>query len=158
MTGRAWRLTASLALAGSALVAPHASAAITATVLSSMPQLVTGEDALVRISGATAAPTVTVGTKDVSAAFSKDANGNYVSSLTSFASLRYTTVGCDAFTAYSPDVLTEEAVATGGTVLRYDSNQFIYNWKTPSTPNVCYILILTLDDGTTHLADFKLKK
>ena len=85
----------------------------------------------------------------------KDASGNYVSSLTSFASLRYTTVTCGVFTGYSPDVITEEAVATGGTVLRYDSNQFIYNWKTPSAPNVCYILILTLDDGTPHLADWQ---
>jgi hypothetical protein len=50
--------------------ASPASAAVGIQVLSSMPQLVTGEDALVKITGATAAPTVTVGTRDVSAAFS----------------------------------------------------------------------------------------
>jgi hypothetical protein len=65
--------------------ASQASAAVGISVLSSMPQLVTGEDALVRITGATAAPTVTVGTKDVSAAFSKDANGNYVGLVTGLA-------------------------------------------------------------------------
>ena len=76
MSKRAWRLTASfgwpetnplprvvsgLAFACGALVASQASAAITIQVLSSMPQLVTGGDALVKISGATAAPTVTIG-------------------------------------------------------------------------------------------------
>ncbi len=65
--------------------ASNASAAVGIQVLSSMPQLVTGEDALVRITGATAAPTVTVGTKDVSSAFSKDANGNYVGLVTGLA-------------------------------------------------------------------------
>ena len=53
-----------------------------------------------------------------------------------------------------------EVTATGGTVLRYDatSNQFIYNWQTPSTSNACYVLVLTLKDGTTHVADFQMKK
>ena len=60
MKSNAWRLTASLAFACGGLAASQASAAITATVLSSMPQLVTGEDALVKVAGATAAPTVTV--------------------------------------------------------------------------------------------------
>src|SRR5258707_1173730 len=82
MNSKAWRLTASLAFACGALAATQASAAITATVLSSMPQLVTGEDALVQISGATAAPTVMVGGKDVSSAFKKDASGNYIGLVT----------------------------------------------------------------------------
>ena len=88
----------------------------------------------------------------------KDANGNYISDLTSFASLQYTNVGCGAFAGYSTDALVE-VTATGGTVLRYDStaNQFIYNWQTPGAGNTCYVLVLTLKDGTTHLADFKLK-
>ena len=78
MNSRAWRLAASLAFVGGALAATQASAAMTATVLSSPPQLVTGEDALVQVAGATAAPTVMVGTTDVSSAFKKDANGNYI--------------------------------------------------------------------------------
>jgi hypothetical protein len=85
MNSKSWRLTASLAFACGALAASQASAAVTATVLSSMPQLVTGEDALVQVSGATAAPTVTVGGKDVSAAFKKAANGNYIGLVTGLA-------------------------------------------------------------------------
>src|SRR5687767_11701125 len=78
MSKHACRLTASLALLCGALGAPGASAAISIQVLSSMPQLVTGGDALVRIGGATATPTVTVEGRDVSSAFSRDASGNYV--------------------------------------------------------------------------------
>jgi hypothetical protein len=82
MSKRAWRLTTSLAFACGALVASQASAAVTVQVLSSMPQLVTGGDALVRISGATAAPAVTVGGADVSAAFRADTGGNYIGLVT----------------------------------------------------------------------------
>src|SRR5262245_55797730 len=91
--------------ASAAAVAPvsSASAAVGITVLSSMPQLVTGEDALVRITGVTAAPTVTVGAKDVSAAFSKDADGNYVGLVTGLA------VGNNTLTAKAG---TETATAT----------------------------------------------
>ena len=85
MNRKAWRLSASLAFACGAFVASQASAAITVSVLSSMPQMVTGEDALVQIAGATAAPTVTVGGKDVSAVFKKDAKGNYVGLVTGLA-------------------------------------------------------------------------
>jgi hypothetical protein len=67
------------------LAATQASAAVGISVLSSMPQLVTGENALISITGATAAPTVTVGTRDVSSAFTKDANGNYIGLVTGLA-------------------------------------------------------------------------
>jgi hypothetical protein len=89
----------------------------------------------------------------------KDTNGNYISDLASFTSLQYSVVGCGSFGGYATDALAE-ATSTGGTVLRYDatSNQFIYNWQTPNTSTACYILILTLRDGTTHLADFQMKK
>jgi len=85
-----------LCLAASAVTigaASSASAAVGISVLSSMPQLVTGEDALVKITGATAAPTVSVGTKDVSAAFSKDASGSYIGLVTGL------TVGSNTLTA-----------------------------------------------------------
>ena len=89
----------------------------------------------------------------------KDANGNYISDLTSFVSLQFATVSCGSF---DPDLSSalETAVATGGTVLRYDAtaNQFIYNWKTPNTPCVCYVLTLTLKDTASHPADFQIKK
>ncbi len=82
MTKSAWRLAASSALLCAALGAPGASAAVSVQVLSSMPQLVTGGDALVRIAGATAAPAVTVEGKDVSSTFAKDAAGNYLALIT----------------------------------------------------------------------------
>src|SRR5207247_628079 len=47
-------------------------------VLSSRPELVTGGDALVKISGVEAAPQVTVGGKDVSGVFKSDAKGGWV--------------------------------------------------------------------------------
>ena len=88
----------------------------------------------------------------------KDANGNYVSDLGSFTSLQYTVVTCGGFDLGLSSPL--DTGATGGTVLRYDAtaNQFIYNWQTPNTSNACYVLTLTLKDGTTHLADFQMKK
>ena len=52
-----------------------------------------------------------------------------------------------------------EAVATGGTSLRYDSTggQFIYNWKTPKKPGDCYRVTVTAEGGATISADFNLK-
>ena len=47
-------------------------------VLSSFPQLVTGGDALVKVTGANAAPVVTVGGTDLSAAFVADGNGAWL--------------------------------------------------------------------------------
>jgi hypothetical protein len=49
-----------------------------------------------------------------------------------------------------------ETTATGTTSLRNDGTQFIYNWATPSKPG-CYTLMVTLDDGTTHVAWFNFK-
>lgn len=56
---------------------------------------------------------------------------------------------------------TEDAIeitATGSTALRYDATagQFIYNWKTP-TPKLCYRVTMTTQDGSTLVANFKLK-
>jgi len=52
----------------------------------------------------------------------------------------------------------EEIVSTNATGLRFDTtgDQFIYNWKTPKSPN-CYIVTMTAADGQTKLtAYFKL--
>ncbi len=77
------RLTASCAvvcgaLAGSAWAQTGGPTTFGIEVLSSRPELVTGGDALVRISGAEAAPKVTVGAADVSGAFRPDAKGGWV--------------------------------------------------------------------------------
>jgi hypothetical protein len=68
-------------------------------------------------------------------------------------SLKYGQVACDA-SAPNDDV---ETVATGGTVLRYDTGQFIYNWKTPSLPGKCVSVTMTTQDGSSLTAFFKLK-
>jgi len=74
------RLTASCALVCGALAgfAAIAQTGLGIEVLSSRPELVTGGDALVRISGAEAAPNVMVGTSDVSGAFRSDPKGGWV--------------------------------------------------------------------------------
>ncbi|HWP64065.1 MAG TPA: PxKF domain-containing protein, partial [Candidatus Binatia bacterium] len=72
-------------------------------------------------------------------------------------SLTYRQVQCGAFEDMSESPV--ELTATGGTVLRYDwtAGQFVFNWKTPSTPNKCYTTTLLFDDGSTISAYFKLK-
>jgi Thrombospondin type 3 repeat len=85
----------------------------------------------------------------------RDPAGNYLSSLSAVTSIRYKAVPCGQFTGDPTDAL--ETSATGGTTLRYDSgtNQYIYNWKTPSTPG-CYELFLELSDRGVHTANFTL--
>ena len=52
-----------------------------------------------------------------------------------------------------------ELLATGGTVLRYDTlgGQFIYNWQTPKQPGMCYTVTVETLDGSKLIANFKLK-
>ena len=54
---------------------------------------------------------------------------------------------------------TIELVTTGGTTLRYDSTagQFIQNWQTPKAAGTCYLVAMWTDDGSSLLANFKLK-
>ena len=69
-------------------------------------------------------------------------------------SLTYKAATCS--TAPVDDI---ELIATGNTTLRYDTTagQYIYNWKTPSTPNACYVVTVTTVDGSKISANFKLK-
>jgi Tol biopolymer transport system component len=85
----------------------------------------------------------------------RDAAGNYVSTLSAVASIRYKAVPCGQYTGDPTDTL--ETSTTGGTALRYDSdtNQYVYNWKTPSASG-CYELFLQLSDGGVHTGNFKL--
>src|SRR5256885_14640457 len=82
MNQRGWRLSASLAFAAAALAASQAVAAISVEVVSSRPDLVTGGDALLKVTGATAAPTVAVDGKDVAIAFKPDGKGGFVGLVT----------------------------------------------------------------------------
>ena len=42
-------------------------------------------------------------------------------------------------------------LASGGTVLRFDTaaGQFVYNWQTPKKPGFCYVVTITLTDGSS---------
>jgi hypothetical protein len=40
--------------------------------------------------------------------------------------------------------------------VRFDTDHFVYNWKTPGSAG-CYELFVTLADGGTHRANFSLK-
>jgi hypothetical protein len=51
----------------------------------------------------------------------------------------------------------EEFATTGGTALRYDTNQFIQNWKTPTGAGTCYKATVTTTDGSSQSALFKLR-
>jgi hypothetical protein len=68
--------------------------------------------------------------------------------------LKATGVACDTGTA--DDI---ELTATGGTALRYDSTggQFIYNWQTPRKAGACYLVTVSMTDGSSLTAYFRLK-
>jgi len=55
----------------------------------------------------------------------------------------------------------EETMTAGGSTLKYDAtaDQYVYVWKTDkSWAGKCRQLNVTLDDGTSHVANFKLMK
>jgi hypothetical protein len=88
----------------------------------------------------------------------KDGQGNYVTDLAAFAGLTSASFAC---AAGAPSDLIEEIVDNSGkTLLRYDTlaNQFIYNWQTAKNwAGSCRRMVLTLNDGTRHYADFTFK-
>ena len=67
---------------------------------------------------------------------------------------KFKPVACGAFSSDPQDAL--ETVATGGTSLRFDGSQWIYNWATPSAKG-CYVLYVLLSDSSTRQANFQLK-
>jgi DNA/RNA endonuclease G (NUC1) len=50
-----------------------------------------------------------------------------------------------------------EILASGGTVLRYDGGQFVYNWQTPRKPGLCYVVTITLTDGSSLSGKIQLR-
>ena len=67
-------------------------------------------------------------------------------------------VSCTSFDLSDTDAL--ESATTGNTALRYDatSDQFIYNYKAPSSGS-CYVFAIRNADGlTTQQIDFKFTK
>jgi len=74
----------------------------------------------------------------------------------SISSIQTKIVNCSSLSDSEDPV---DALATGGTVLRYDTTagQFIYNWQTPKSAGTCYVATVTTNDGSTISANFKLK-
>ena len=79
MNRKVIHLVVSLVVIGGVLTGVPASAQdLRIEVVSSFPELVTGGDALIKITGARTAPTVTVGDRDVSTVFVTDGRGGWV--------------------------------------------------------------------------------
>jgi hypothetical protein len=83
----------------------------------------------------------------------RDQAGNFITDLGVVAAIRVASTPC-------PSAVTVcDVTPTGGTMLRYDTktNQYVYNWLTPSTPGT-YVVSVHFTDGTTYAAYFKLTK
>ena len=84
-----------------------------------------------------------------------DIDGAVVTTTSSVTDIRYQVV--EGF-ASSDRTDTLETTASASAGLRYDqeTQQFLYAWKTPRETG-SYVLIVELDDGTTHEAFFTLR-
>jgi hypothetical protein len=63
--------------------------------------------------------------------------------------------GRGSFSADPTDAL-ETTTATGGTSLRFEDDEVVYNWNTPRSAG-CYELFATLAHGGAHSAKCSLK-
>jgi hypothetical protein len=55
-----------------------------------------------------------------------------------------------------PSDALETTIAPGDASLRFEDEQFVCNWKTPSSAG-CYERVVTLADEGNHSANFSLK-
>ena len=85
----------------------------------------------------------------------RDADGNFISALSSVVGIVVQPTSCSTFASTPTDAM--EATATGGAGLRYDTsaNSYVYNWSTPAQG--CYTLFVQLDSGQVALAFFNLR-
>ena len=83
-------------------------------------------------------------------------SGVAVSDPNSFVSLTSRLVSCGTFSGAAPD---EIETYVGNSGLQYQGNgNWHYNWATPkSYAGQCRIMTVTLNDGSTHTANFKFK-
>jgi len=83
----------------------------------------------------------------------QDQAGNYLTSVSAVKSFVATSMS--SCTTTGSDITASPAGTTAG--LHYDlsTNQFIFNWASPSTPG-CYTLKVNLADGTTKMTRFEL--
>jgi hypothetical protein len=83
-------------------------------------------------------------------------NGTPVSDPNSFVALTSRMVDCGTLTGVAGDEIENYSTNSG---LQYTGNgSWHFNWKTPkSYAGQCRIMTLTLNDGSTHDADFKFR-
>lgn len=82
----------------------------------------------------------------------KDANGNVISSMEAIVSIQTAPISCSGN--------SKQAAVSAGGELRIDgaSGRFQFNWKTEKDwAGQCRSFIVTLNDGTTHVAKFQFK-
>ena len=86
------------------------------------------------------------------------AGATELTSTSAILSIKTQQISC-TFVSGAEDPLPTDALATGGTSLRYDSTggQFIYNWQTPKSAGACFVVTMTALDGSHLSANFKLK-
>jgi len=80
------------------------------------------------------------------------AGATELTSTSEVTDLTTVTIGCTS--GEGEDAV--ETVTSGGTALRYESGQFVYNWKTPQKAGTCLRTTVTTRDGTSISALFKL--
>lgn len=86
----------------------------------------------------------------------KNAAGEIISDLTTVKGISSGAIACDLAPTSE---ISDEALTTGGTSLRFDfaSQQFVYNWETASAWNGCRLLRVELKDSTVHIAKFQFR-
>jgi len=87
-----------------------------------------------------------------------DGQSGFVSDLEAVESIEYQEVECSDYSVGLGDPVPTDTSGASGLRFDEDTSQYIYNWQTDrSRSGRCYILILTLNDGSEHLAYFSLK-
>jgi len=83
----------------------------------------------------------------------QDANGTFISTLSSVNSVTQKAVDCASLVGPSDPV----DATTNAAGLHFDlvNNTFVFNWKSPATAG-CYELFVNLDDTKMHQANFQL--
>jgi beta propeller repeat protein len=83
-----------------------------------------------------------------------DGLGGFLCDVGIVSSIQHQAAPCDTYAAENP----VPADSAGSSGLRCDGGQYVFNWKTDkSMAGKCYQLVLSLNDGSSHLANFALK-
>jgi len=87
-----------------------------------------------------------------------DPTGTEISDTSSFVSLTSYPIDCGSLSEIGTEVTTESAAGASG--LQYmGGGNWQFNWKTQkSYANQCRVMVLKLNDGSTHTADFTFVK